>query len=67
MTLSIRPVRPGEAGLVLGFIKELAELTGGTEAMASDMAAAKAEAEAIPDIRSGRDPLSFVPGNGTIN
>ncbi|MBN9443061.1 MAG: GNAT family N-acetyltransferase [Bosea sp.] len=25
MTLSIRPVRPGEAGLVLGFIKELAE------------------------------------------
>ncbi|MDX3806366.1 N-acetyltransferase family protein [Bosea thiooxidans] len=25
MTLSIRPVRPGEAGLVLAFVKELAE------------------------------------------
>ncbi|MBN9446402.1 MAG: GNAT family N-acetyltransferase [Bosea sp.] len=25
MTLSIRPARPGEAGLVLGFIRELAE------------------------------------------
>lgn len=25
MSLSIRPVRPGEAGLVLGFIRELAE------------------------------------------
>lgn len=43
MSLTIRPVRPGEAGLVLGFVRELAEyekLLHEVEAGEADIAAA---------------------------
>lgn len=42
MTLSIRPARPGEAGLVLAFVRELAEY----EKLLHEVAASEADIEA---------------------
>lgn len=52
MTLAIRPARPGEAGLVLGFIRELAEY----ERLAHEVVATEAEIDAA---LFGASPRAF--------
>ena len=52
MTLSIRSARPGEAGLVLGFIRELAEY----EKLLHEVVATEAEIEAA---LFGENPKTF--------